>query len=157
LAVDVQVVLETFDPALFLPSLAAPDKDSVLQELVAHVQAQGLVREREPLLEMLRSRESLGSTGIGHGIAVPHGRSLAVPRLVGGFARHAAGVPWDAVDGKPVHLIFLILAPPLEQPTRYLPFLGRIVEAVSDADRRKRLAKAATYEEFRRALRDALA
>lgn len=56
-----------------------------------------------------------------------------------------------------MHLIFLILAPPLEQPTRYLPFLGRIVEAVSDADRRKRLAKAATYEEFRRALRDALA
>ena len=157
MAVDVQVVLETFDPALFLPSLSAPDKDSVLQQLVAQVQARGLVRDPKPLLEMLRSRESLGSTGIGHGIAVPHGRSLAVPRLVGGFARHVAGVPWDAVDGKPVHLIFLILAPPLEQPTRYLPFLGRIVEAVSDADRRRRLSKVTTYEEFRRALRDALA
>lgn len=157
MAVDVQVVLETFDPALFLPSLTAPDKDSVLQALVDHVQQQGLVRDAEPLLEMLRSRESLGSTGIGHGIAVPHGRSLAVPRLVAGFARHPAGVAWDAVDGKPVHLIFLILAPPLEQPTRYLPFLGRIVEAVSDSERRKRLSRAATYEEFRRALRDALA
>jgi mannitol/fructose-specific phosphotransferase system IIA component (Ntr-type) len=157
LPVDAQVVLETFDPALFHPSLTAPDKDSVLQELVAHVQQQGLVRDAVPLLEMLRSRESLGSTGIGHGIAVPHGRSLAVPRLVAGFARHPAGVPWAAVDGKPVHLIFLILAPPVEQPTRYLPFLGRIVEAVSDADRRKRLSKVATYEEFRRALRDALA
>jgi mannitol/fructose-specific phosphotransferase system IIA component (Ntr-type) len=106
---------------------------------------------------MLRSRESLGSTGIGHGVAVPHGRSLAVPRLVAGFARHASGVAWGAVDGKPVKLIFLILAPPLEQPTRYLPFLGRIVEAVSDADRRKRLSKVTTYEEFRGALRDALA
>jgi PTS system fructose-specific IIC component len=157
LAVDVQVVLETFDPALFLPALAAPDKDSVLQELVAHVQARGLVRDAVPLLEMLRSRESLGSTGIGHGVAVPHGRSLAVPRLVAGFARHASGVAWGAVDGKPVKLIFLILAPPLEQPTRYLPFLGRIVEAVSDADRRKRLSKVTTYEEFRGALRDALA
>jgi mannitol/fructose-specific phosphotransferase system IIA component (Ntr-type) len=157
LAVDVQVVLETFDPALFLPALTAPDKDSVLKELVAHVRARGLVRDAEPLLGMLRSRESLGSTGIGHGIAVPHGRSLSVPRLVAGFARHPEGVTWSAVDGKPVHIIFLILAPPVEQPTRYLPFLGRIVEAVSDADRRKRLAKVNTYEEFRAALRDALA
>jgi PTS system nitrogen regulatory IIA component len=157
LAVDAQVVLETFDPALFLPHLAADDKDGVLQELVTHVQARGLVRDAAPLLEMLRSRERLGSTGIGHGFAVPHGRSLSVPRLVAGFARHAAGVPWDAVDGKPVHLVFLILAPPLEQPNRYLPFLGRIVEAVNDSDHRKRLGKVASYEEFRGALRDALA
>lgn len=156
MAVDLHVVLETFDPALFFPSLTANDKDSVLQELVAQVQARGRVRDAQPLLEMLRSRERLGSTGIGHGIAVPHGRSLAVSKLVAGFARHPKGVEWQAVDGKPVQLIFLILAPPLEQPNRYLPFLGRIVEAVSDAERRKRLAKVTTYDEFREALRDAL-
>ncbi len=154
--VDLQTVLDTFDPALFLPNLTADDKDNVLRELVTQVQSQGLVRDADPLLEMLRNREQLGSTGIGHGIAVPHGRSLAVPRLVAGFARHGAGVPWDAVDERPVTLIFLILAPPLEQPTRYLPFLGRVVEAISDAECRKRLAKVTTYEEFRGVMRDAL-
>ncbi len=107
MAVDAQAVLETFDPALFLPQLTANDKDGVLRELVAHVQARGLVRDVDPLLGMLQSRERLGSTGIGHGIAVPHGRSLSVPRLVAGFARHATGVEWDAVDGKPVRLPML--------------------------------------------------
>jgi mannitol/fructose-specific phosphotransferase system IIA component (Ntr-type) len=56
-----------------------------------------------------------------------------------------------------VQLVFLILAPPLEQPTRYLPFLGRIVEAVADDERRERLQTVTSYAEFREALRDALA
>lgn len=157
MAVDAQIVLDAFEPSLFLPHCTAANKDSVLAELIGQVRACGLVREPELLLEMLKSREQLGSTGIGHGIAVPHGRSLAVQRLVAGFIRHAKGVEWNAIDGQPVHLIFLVLAPPIEQPTRYLPFLGRIVEAVSDAERRARLAKVSTYEEFKEVLRDALA
>src|SRR5262245_19576653 len=105
---------------------------------------------------MLKSREQLGSTGIGHGIAIPHGRSLAVQRLVAGFAKHESGVEWDAVDGKPVNLIFLILAPPIEQPNRYLPFLGRIVEAVNDPDRRVKLFEVQYFIEFQGFLRYAL-
>ena len=156
MAVDAHTVLEAFDPALFLPELSSSDKDGVLFELASGVAACGLVRDTRPLLEMLKSRERLGSTGIGHGIAVPHGRSLAVPRLVAGFGRHAEGVAWGAVDGKPVHLVFLILAPPLEQPNLYLPFLGRIVESVHDPDRRASLGRVRTFEEFREVLRDAL-
>jgi len=156
LAVDVQTVLGTFQPSLFLPSLISKNKDGVLRELVGHVRSSGLVREDAPVLEMLKSRERLGSTGIGHGIAVPHGRSLSVQRLVAGFAKHDKGVEWDSPDGEKVHLIFLILAPPIEQPNRYLPFLGRVVEAVSDPERRSRLVGVTSFPQFQEFLRDAL-
>jgi nitrogen PTS system EIIA component len=156
LAVDAQTVVGTFVPSLFLPSLLSKDKNEVLRELVGHVQTSGLVRDSAPLFEMLKSREQLGSTGIGHGIAIPHGRSLSVQRLVAGFAKHESGVAWDAVDGKPVHLIFLILAPPIENPNRYLPFLGRIVEAVNDPERRAKLLDVTSFSEFQGFLRDAL-
>jgi mannitol/fructose-specific phosphotransferase system IIA component (Ntr-type) len=157
LAIDVDTVLEAFQPSLFIPKLKAKKKDSVLQELVDKVCASGIVRDADPLLEMLRSREKLGSTGIGRGVAVPHGRSLAVQRVVAVFGHHSKGIEWQAVDGEPVRLVFLILAPPLEQSSRYLPFLGRIVEAVSDDKRREQLAGITTYEEFQEIIRDALA
>ena len=157
MAIDVRTVLEAFEPSLFLPKLKANDRDSVLEELVGHVRDSGIVRDSDLLIEMLRSRERLGSTGIGNGVAVPHGRSLAVPRLVAVFARHPKGVKWDAVDGKPVRLVFMILAPPLEKDSRYLPFLGRIVESINDQPRRKKLTNASTYEEFQESIRDALA
>lgn len=157
MAVDVQTVLGTFNPSLFLPSLISQDKNGVLHELVDLVRSAGLVRDAGPVLEMLKSRERLGSTGIGQGIAVPHGRSLSVQRLVAGFAKHESGVEWNAVDGKRVNLIFLILGPPIEQPNRYLPFLGRVVEAVSDPERRSRLLQVTTFPQFQDFLRDALA
>lgn len=157
MAIDVDTVLEAFHPKLFLPKLKAKKKDTVLQEMVTTVCASGIVRDADPLLEMLRSRERLGSTAIGRGIAVPHGRSLAVPRLVAALGLHGRGVEWDALDGVPVRVVFLILAPPLEQSSRYLPFLGRIVETVSDEERREQLRRISTYEEFQEILRDALA
>jgi PTS system nitrogen regulatory IIA component len=157
LAIDVETVLGAFQPSLFIPKLTAKKKDDVLREMVAQVCASGVVRDSDPLLEMLRSRERLGSTGIGRGVAVPHGRSLAIPRLVAAFGRHPKGVDWDAVDSEPVHLVFLILAPPLEQPSRYLPFLGRIVEAVSDDKIRAQLTEKESFGEFQETLRDSLA
>jgi mannitol/fructose-specific phosphotransferase system IIA component (Ntr-type) len=156
LAIDVDTVLEAFQPTLFIPKLKAKKKDSVLQEMVEKVCASGIVRDADPLLEMLRSRERLGSTGIGRGVAVPHGRSLAVPRLVAVLGLHTKGIEWEAVDGEPVHMCFLILAPPLEQSSRYLPFLGRIVETVSDEKRREQLTGIKTYDEFQEIMRDAL-
>ena len=157
MAIDVDTVLEAFQPSLFIPKLKAKKKDTVLQELVEKVCATGIVRDPDPLLEMLRNREKLGSTGIGRGVAVPHGRSLAIPRLVAVLGLHSKGIEWQAVDGEPVRLIFLILAPPLEQSSRYLPFLGRVVETVSDEERRQQLTGITTYQEFQEIIRDALA
>lgn len=155
--IDVQTVLDAFPPALFVPTLTATDRAGVLRELLSRVHAGGIVRDPEVLLAMLLQREKLGSTGIGHGVAVPHGRSLAVPRLTAAFGRHEAGVEWNAIDGRPVRLVFLVLAPPVERPVRYLPFLGRIVEFVGDAARREALATPGDFESFQEQMRAALA
>ena len=157
MAIDVQTVLDAFEPALFIPKLRSKDRESILLEMVEEIEQRGVIRDRDLVAEMLRTRERLGSTGIGHGVAVPHGRSLAVPRLIAAFGRHAKGVEWEAIDGAPVRFVFLVLAPPLDQSNRYLPFLGRIVEAVSDDAQRDKLAAVESYEEFQESIRDSLA
>ncbi|HXE58566.1 MAG TPA: PTS sugar transporter subunit IIA [Gemmatimonadales bacterium] len=118
-------------------SLAGETKDAILQELVALLRVDE--RSAATLHRVLQRREALGSTGVGHGIAIPHGRSLVVDRLRLAFGRHLAGVEWEAMDGKPVFHFFLIVAPPLEVSNQYLPVLGRIAQFAKDADVNQRL------------------
>ena len=91
----------------------------------------------------------------GRGVAVPHGRTLAITRLAVVFARSAEGVEFDAMDGKPVHLLFLTVAPPQERSNLYLPVLGKIVEMVKSVKSRRRLLAAADYEEVAEILEEA--
>jgi PTS system nitrogen regulatory IIA component len=104
---------------------------------------------------MLEQREKLGSTGIGRGVAVPHGRSLAMTRLAVVFGRSEAGVEFDSLDGKPVHLFFLTVAPPQDRSNLYLPVLGKIVETVKSARQRRRLLSAKDFEEVSEILEEA--
>jgi PTS system nitrogen regulatory IIA component len=144
----VQIKLpDFFESQHFIPELSATDRESALREMVA-VLASSQVRDSEILLEMLRQREQLGSTGIGRGVAVPHGRSLAIPRLMVIVGRSAAGIDFDAMDGKPVHLIFLTVAPPQDRANLYLPVLGKIVELVKSARTRKKLLAAPDFAAF---------
>jgi mannitol/fructose-specific phosphotransferase system IIA component (Ntr-type) len=80
-------------------------------------------------------------------VAVPHGRTLAITRLTVVFGRVPAGVEFDAMDGKPVELVFLTVAPPQERNNLYLPVLGKIVETVKSAKTRRRLLAAASFDE----------
>src|ERR671915_824680 len=97
---------EFFSPEAIALSLRAGSKDEILAELV------GLLRTDErsagTLLRILQRRENLGSTGVGRGIAIPHGRSLVVSRLRVAFGHRADGVEYQAVDNKPVSNFFLI-------------------------------------------------
>jgi mannitol/fructose-specific phosphotransferase system IIA component (Ntr-type) len=112
--------------------LAGSTKDDVLKELI------GLLRLPEKdeamLFKMLKRRENLGSTGIGRGIAIPHCRSLVVSKLRVAFGRKSAGVDFKAIDDKPVHFFFLIVAPPLEVSNQYLPVLGKIAQFAKEPD-----------------------
>jgi mannitol/fructose-specific phosphotransferase system IIA component (Ntr-type) len=105
-------------------------------------------RSTETLLKILARREELGSTGVGRGIAIPHGRSLVVNRVRLAYGYHPEGVAWDAIDGNPVHHFFLIVAPPVEVSNQYLPILGRIAQFAKDADVPARLAKLTSPGEF---------
>ncbi len=127
-------------------NLAGTSKDDVLQEMAQLLHADE--RATATLLRILRRREHLGSTGVGRGIAIPHCRTLVSNRLRVAFARHPGGVEWDAIDRKPVHYLFLIVAPPLEVSNQYLPVLGRIAQFAKDADIPDRLGTIASPADF---------
>jgi len=98
---------------------------------------QGIARSQ--VFDSLFARERLGSTGLGHGVAIPHGRIKGLRDPVGAFARLATPVAFDAPDGKPVDLVFFLLVP--EQANeRHLQLLSELAQMFSDAELRERLA-----------------
>jgi mannitol/fructose-specific phosphotransferase system IIA component (Ntr-type) len=112
--------------------LEATAKDDILKELISLL---SLDEKAEGMLyKMLKRRENLGSTGIGRGIAIPHCRSLVVSRLRVAFGRKPEGVDFKAIDDKPVHNFFLIVAPPLEVSNQYLPVLGKVAQFAKEPD-----------------------
>ena len=126
--------------------LESDDKDGVLKELVSLLD---LDEKSEGILyKTLKRRENLGSTGIGKGIAIPHCRSLVVNRLRLAYGRKPGGVDFNAIDGQPVHNLFLIVAPPLEVSNQYLPVLGKIAQFAKDPEVPDRLADIETAEAF---------
>jgi len=137
-----------FRKDLFVPSLAATDKEGVIEELVDTLETSGLIGSRDVILNTVLEREKTWTTAIGSGVAVPHGRSLVVRDLAVVFGHSKAGVDFDAPDGDPVHLFFLIVAPYKDKGNRYLPVLGGLVELVSDDAIRKRLGEVSTFEEL---------
>ncbi len=112
-------------------------------------------KDKDLLLDMLVNRESLGSTAIGKGVAFPHGRSLAIQELTVLFARSADGVDFNALDSKPTHLFFLIIAPPQDKENLYLQVLGHLVELIKSAALRKKLMEVKTFSELQDALASA--
>jgi mannitol/fructose-specific phosphotransferase system IIA component (Ntr-type) len=126
--------------------LQGTSKDEILKELI------GLLKLDEKsegmLFKMLKRRENLGSTGIGRGIAIPHCRSLVVNRLRVAFGRKKDGVDFKAIDDKPVHFFFLIVAPPLEVSNQYLPVLGKIAQFSKESDVPGRLLEITCSADF---------
>ncbi len=126
--------------------LQGTSKDEILKELI------GLLKLDEKsegmLFKMLKRRENLGSTGIGRGIAIPHCRSLVVNRLRVAFGRKTDGVDFKAIDDKPVHFFFLIVAPPLEVSNQYLPVLGKIAQFSKESDVPDRLLEINSPADF---------
>ncbi len=91
--------------------LEAKNKDEVLAELVNVIIEGGLKLNSSSIIDILKQRESLGSTGIGEGVAIPHGKISNLNDIVVAFGRSEKGIAYDSLDGKPVHLFFLLLAP----------------------------------------------
>ncbi|HDP99727.1 MAG TPA: PTS sugar transporter subunit IIA [bacterium] len=137
-----------FDEQLFLPDLMATSKDELFVELVDQFVKVKYLKNRDIVLEMLRQRENLGSTGIGKNVAIPHGRTTSAQDIMIAFGKSRQGIEYDAIDNKPVHLIFMIIAPPQDQSNMYLPILGKMVEILNKAKNRNKLLEAETYSEF---------
>ncbi len=101
---------EIIEPRAVLSRLKAQNKKQLLQELSQSFSALVGIDQRQ-IFEVLNTREKLGSTGLGQGIAIPHGRMAGIKRVHGLFARLATPVPFESIDGDPVDLVFALLAP----------------------------------------------
>ncbi len=150
---DIAEVLKHTSPELFLPNLNATDKPSALKEIVDGLIQGTAISNPDTILQMLQSRESLGSTAVGPGIAFPHGRTLAVQGLTILIARSVAGVDFDSEDGDPTQLFFVLIAPPQDTGHQYIKSLATLIDTVQDAGLREKLMAAPDYETFCTALR----
>ena len=136
-------------PTLFIPELKSKKKTAVLEEMVAHLAKHQIARQADPLLEVLLQREALGSTGIGKGIAIPHARSTMVAERAVLLARSSKGVEFEAADAHPAHLLFLIVAPPIETDPIYLQMLAQIVKTIRLAPARRKILDAPDFRTIR--------
>jgi PTS system nitrogen regulatory IIA component len=125
---------------LIAPRLTAANKAEVLQELARHLSSHYPEVEARRLVEVLWERERLGSTAIGDGIAIPHGKLPGLRGVVGMFGRHPGGVDFDSLDGNPTRLFFLLVAP-AESVGQHLKALARVSRLLKDADFRRRLVE----------------
>ncbi len=123
------------------PSLRASSKKQLLQELSGRVaEANGL--DQRAVFDALMERERLGPTGMGRGVAIPHARLEGVSRMIGYFARLDKGVDFDAADGAPVDLVFLLLAPE-DAGADHLRALARVSRLLRDEGRCAKLRSTA--------------
>ena len=123
---------DLLSPEAVLPALKVNGKKQALQELSAHAAELTGLDERD-IFETLLQRERLGSTGIGDGIAIPHGKPARIDRLFGLFARLERPIDFEALDGQPVDLIFLLLAPE-SAGADHLKALARVARILREPD-----------------------
>ncbi|MDR1956962.1 MAG: PTS sugar transporter subunit IIA [Treponema sp.] len=124
---------ELFPPELIKVGLEAEDKDEVFEELVDYFCQVYRSGAREEMLEALRVREMKMSTGIRKGIAVPHGQTNAVERIYGVLGISKQGIEYDALDGEPVYLVFMIVTPHKDSE-KHLRLLKRLAQLLDNGD-----------------------
>jgi len=139
-------ILDVLKKEAIISELNSTDKKGTLEELTSPV-AKASEVSHEEMVRVLLEREHLGSTGIGGGIAIPHGKLKSLDSLLVGFGRSHKGVDFEAIDGKPAHLFFLLMAP--ENSTgAHLQMLARISRLLKDSTFRQRLMTAADRHEI---------
>jgi len=121
-----------------IADLKGGTKEEVLTELVSALKNAGLVQDVGQAVGVILEREKLGSTGIGDGVAIPHGKMKGLNRILCVFGRSKEGIDFDAVDGKPVNIFFLLLAPE-DSAGLHIQMLSRISRILRDPSFRKRL------------------
>ncbi len=121
--------------------LKAKNKKDAIEELVELLVGSSNVADKKKMTQILLEREELGSTGIGQGIAIPHGKSDTVKELTAAFGLSKSGVPFDALDGELVY-IFVLLVAPEGTAGAHLKALARISQLLKDKYIRRKLLSA---------------
>lgn len=127
--------------------LKATDKKSAIVELVEMLKATKKVKKTDEIIEVVLEREKLGSTGIGQGVAIPHGKTDVLQEQVGALGISRKGIEFNSLDGEPVHIIFLLVGP-VEVAGQHLKALSRISRLFKDKFLRQAIRDAKTKEEI---------
>lgn len=130
-----------------IPDLRAKDKRGVLEELVDVIVSHDPSLDKDSLVKVLLERERLGSTGIGDGIAIPHGKFLELKHPVISFGRSLEGLDFDSMDGQPAFLFFLLVAPE-NSASIHLKALAKIAKILKNSSFRNVLMQAPTRQEL---------
>jgi len=140
-------ILDILSKDCIIPELRSRTKKEVLEELTGALLNCKANLNKEALVEVLLERERLGSTGIGDGIAIPHGKIKDLDELILSFGRSTQGIEFDSMDGRPTHLFFLLIAPE-NSAGIHLRALAKISRLLKSAHFRQRLLEAETVEEL---------
>ena len=140
-------ISELLNPVAVVADIQSRDKNKVLAELTEALVAGDDSLQGDEVIQVLQERERLGSTGIGDGVAIPHGKLKGIPELMLAFGRSRSGVDFDSMDGKPAHLFFLLIAPE-ESVGVHLKTLARISKLLKDSAVRQRLIDAKDQKEI---------
>ena len=126
-------ISDFLNPKAVTANLASKDKEGVIKELIELLVKAGSIqsKDKEKLIKILMNREELGSTGIGQGVGIPHGKSDCVNELVAAFGLSPSGVDFDALDEEKVYIFFLLLAPE-DSAGPHLKALARISRLLKD-------------------------
>lgn len=146
-------IMEFLNTKAIAADLKSATKEGVIRELSVLLTKAGVVKDEKTLVKVLLDREALGSTGIGQGVGIPHGKSSNVKELVAAFGISKKGVDFNALDGEPVHIFFLLLAPE-DSAGPHLKALARISRLLKDKYVRENLIRAQESEEMIRILKE---
>ncbi|MFN8925431.1 MAG: PTS IIA-like nitrogen regulatory protein PtsN [Rhodospirillales bacterium] len=137
-------MIDLLTPKSIIPNLRANSKKQALQELARRA-AELTGQHERAVFDVLLERERLGTTGVGHGIAIPHGKLPGIDRVQGLFARLERPIDFDAIDEQPVDLIFVLLAPE-QAGADHLKALARVSRMLRDAQTCEKLRGADTAD-----------
>lgn len=146
-------IMEFLSKKAVTASLKSTDKEGVVRELVDLLAKAEDIKNKEDLVKSLLTRESLGSTGIGQGIGIPHAKSQNVKNLVAAFGLSQKGVNFDSLDGESAYIFFLLIAPE-ESAGPHLKALARISRMLKDKYFREMLKKAKDEKEILRIVQE---
>jgi len=140
-------ITEILSADMVVPEVGGTTKLQVLRELARPLATK--YRELDPaaICAVLMERERLGSTAIGDGIAIPHGKMSGIKQILGTFGRHQPGVDFESLDGRPTHLFFVLVAPE-DSTSLHLKALARVSRLFKDGSFRERLMTAKDAEEI---------
>ncbi len=146
-------IVDFLNEKAVLPVIKSTNKEGVIRELVDILAKAEGIKNKEELVKVLLNREALGSTGIGQGVGIPHGKTNSVKRLVAAFGISPQGVNFDALDGETVYIFFLLVAPE-DSAGPHLKGLARISRLLKDKFFRESLKQLTDEKAILRLIRE---